>query len=84
MKKYFVYLDDGDNAYKVAVPADNEKAARAYAEGNGEIIAAKDVTSDFQISNTKIAKALKDAGFGQYETDFVTRALYQIGIADWN
>lgn len=42
MKKYMVYLDDGKDCFKVAVPAVNEKAARKYVEGNGEVIAVRE------------------------------------------
>lgn len=38
MKKftvYNVYLDDGDNVYKIVVPAENEEEAAKYCEGNG-------------------------------------------------
>ena len=41
MKKYMVYLDDGKDCFKAAIPAANEKAARKYVEGNGEVIAAR-------------------------------------------
>lgn len=37
MKKYMVYMDDGRDCFKVAVPAMNEKEARKYVEGNGEV-----------------------------------------------
>lgn len=82
MKKYFVYLESGDDVIKVAVPANNEKEARAFCEGNGEVIAIRDITDRYPISKDYIAKALINAGFGQTETDLVTRALYTIGIAD--
>ena len=59
MKKYMVYMDDGRDCFKVAVPANNEKAARKYVEGNGEVIAVKDITEDFPISLDKVAQALK-------------------------
>ena len=57
MKKYMVYLDDGKDCFKVAVPAVNEKAARKYVEGNGEVIAVKDITEDFPISLDKVVQA---------------------------
>lgn len=82
MKKFMVYMEDREDVFKVAVPADNEKSARKYVEGNGDIIAVKDITSDYPISNEKIGEALRAAGFGKIETDLITRALYQIGIAD--
>ena len=71
MKKYMVYMDDGRDCFKVAVPANNEKAARKYVEGNGEVISVKDVTKDFPISLDKVAQALKNAQFGQIEIDLI-------------
>ena len=67
MKKYMVYMDDGRDCFKVAVPATNEKEARKYVEGNGEVIAIKDITEDFPISLDKVAQALTNAQFGQVE-----------------
>lgn len=67
MKKYMVYMDDGRDCFKVAVPAKTEKEARKYVEGNGEVIAIKDITKDFPISLEKVADALKKAQFGQIE-----------------
>ena len=82
MKKYMVYMDDGRDCFKVAVPAVNEKAARKYVEGNGEVIAIKDVTEDFPISLDKVAQALKNAQFGQIEIDLITRCLSFNDIAE--
>ncbi len=81
MKKYMVYLDDGRDCYKVAVPAANEKAARKYVEGNGEVIAVKDITEDFPISLDKVVSALKNASFGQIEIDLISRCLQMNDIA---
>ncbi len=82
LNKYFVYLDDGSNVMKVAIPAKSEKEARNYVEGNGEVIAIKNVTDDFPISSDKIARALLNAGFGQIEVDLVVRTLQQTDITD--
>lgn len=82
MKKYMVYLDDGKDCYKLAIPAKDEKAAREYVQGNGEVIAIKEVTSEFPISADKVAQALQNADFGEYEIDFITRALQEINICD--
>lgn len=81
-KKFMVYLDDGDLVYKVAIPAKSEKDARSYAEGNGEIIAVKEVTEDFPISSAKVADALKHASFGKIEIDLIVRALSFTNITD--
>ena len=75
MKKYMIYMDDGKNCFKIAVPAKNEKSAIEYVKGNGEIIAVKDVTEEFPISTEKVAKALLSAHFGEIEIDLITRCL---------
>ena len=82
MRKYMVYLDDGRDCFKVAVPATNEKAARKYLEGNGEVIAVKDITDDFPISLDKVIQALRNAQFGQTEIDLVARCLSFNDIAE--
>jgi hypothetical protein len=82
MRKYFVYLDDGKSVFRVAVPAKNEKDARRYVDGNGEVVAINDVTKDYPISAQKVADALIFAGFGATERDFIVRALTISGIAD--
>lgn len=82
MKKYMVYMDDGRGCFKDAIPAANEKAARKYVEGNGEVIAIKDVTKDFPISLDKVVQALKNAQFGQIEIDLITRCLSFNDIAE--
>lgn len=82
MKKFMVYLDDGDHVYKVAIPAKDEKAAREYVQGNGEVIAVKDITVDYPISAEKVSQALKKASFGETEINLITIALQQINICD--
>lgn len=82
MKKYMVYMDDGRDCFKVAVPAKNEKEAHKYVEGNGEVISVKDITKDFPISLDKVAQALKNAQFGQIEIDLITRCLSFNDIAE--
>lgn len=82
MKKYMIYMDDGKNCFKIAVPAKNEKAAREYVKGNGEIIAVKDVTEDFPISAEKVANALFSANFGEIEMDLIIRCLQMNNIVE--
>ncbi len=82
MKKYMIYLDDGKDVYKLAIPATNEKKAREYVRGNGEVIAIKDITSDCPISVDKVTQALLKSNFGQIEIDLITRALQEINICD--
>lgn len=82
MKKYMVYMDDGKNCFKIAVPAKSEKAAREYVKGNGEIIAVKDVTEDFPIFAEKVANALLSTHFGEIEKDLIIRCLQMNNIVE--
>lgn len=81
-QKYFVYVDDGENVFKVAVAAVSEEAAKAWCSGNGEVIAVRDVTEDYPISADKVRDALNRAGFGKAEQDFIVRALTEFEIAE--
>lgn len=81
-QKYFVYVDDGENVFKVAVAAVSEEAAKAWCSGNGEIIAVRDVTEDYPISADKVRDALNKSGFGKVEQDFIVRALTEFEIAE--
>ena len=82
MRKYMVYVDDSRDCFKVAVPAMNEKEARNYVKGNGEVIGVKDITEDFPISLEKVVQALKNAQFGQIEIDLITNSLSFNDIAE--
>lgn len=82
MKKYMVYIDDSKDVFKCAIPAFDEKEAIEYVNGNGEVIAIKDITNDYTISNEKVGEALKKYGFGDIETDLITRALSKLNIAE--
>ena len=75
-------MDDGRDCFKCAIPAKNEKDARKYVEGNGEVIAVKDVTRDFPISAEKVATALLNANFGENEINYITRCLKICNIAE--
>lgn len=80
--KYMVYLDDGEDVYKVAIAAASEDAAKAQCAGNGEVIAIRDVTKDYPISLDKVSEALDRMEFGNYERDFICRALAELRIAE--
>ena len=81
-KKFMVYLDDGVDCFKVAVPAKNRKEAEEYTKGNGDIVAIKDITEDIPISAEFVADALINAGFGRVETDLIVRTIQYTGIAE--
>lgn len=77
-KAYIVYLEDGKNFFKLNVPAENEKAARKFVEGNGDVITVKlneDRNEENPISINYISDALVNAQFGQIEIDLILRAL---------
>ena len=82
MKKlhvYTVYLEDGNNCFKVTVPAESEKEARNFVSGNGDIITVKD--SPLQdIDCNYLADTLRRGGWGQMEIDVITRALFKCGL----
>ena len=82
MKKYMVYLDDGEHLMKILVPAESKRAATAFCQGNGEVVTTKDVTDEYHISIDKVANALKAAGFGEPEIELITHTLIITNIAD--
>ena len=82
LRKFMVYLDDGRDVYKIAVPAENENGAKEYCRGNGEVIAVKDVTEEYPIDEDKVATALRTSGFGDIEVKLITRALHMCGITE--
>lgn len=82
MRKFMVYMEDRDYVFKCAIPAKNETKAREYVQGNGDVIAIKDVTDDHPISADKVAQALEASGFGKTEIDIITRTLQWADIAD--
>ena len=82
MKKYFVYIDDGVDCFKLAVPANSEDEAREYVQGNGEVVAIKDATADVRLDGERVAQALFMANFHGFEVDFIVRALREIGMAE--
>ena len=81
-KKYMVYIDDGKSVYKIAVPAPNPETAARYCDGNGEVIAVKEVSDLYNISANAVFDALDDAGFSRIVIDYITRVLMITGIAD--
>lgn len=81
-RKYFVYLDDGRDVFKVAIAAVSEDAAKAWFAGNGDVIAVRDVTEDYPISADKVRDALNKACFGKFEQDFIVRALTEFEIVE--
>lgn len=82
LKKYMVYLDDGRDCFKIAVPAKDEASARKFVNGNGEVVAVKDVTSDFPISLDAVSRSLQSSGFDKNKIDFILRTLSFCEVAE--
>jgi len=81
-EKFFVYLDDGKDVYKIAIAAVSEEAARAWCAGNGEVIAVKNVTEEYHIDAGRVRKALEAAEFQSPEIDWMCRALQGFEIIE--
>ena len=81
MRKYMVYIDDGDTCFKTAIPVYSEKDARDYVAGNGEIIMVKDVTDKYSNLDIDI-RVFTSQGYTEHEADFFIRALRRIGMID--
>lgn len=82
LKKFMVYIDDGKEVFKIAVPSKDESGARSYVAGNGEVIAVKDVTEQYPISLNKVFDALEKANFSDIEIDLIQRTLNFTNIAE--
>lgn len=84
LRKYMVYMEDEDYLYKVAVPAEDEQAARDYVDGNGEVIMVKDFTEEnkVRIFSKNVASALKNYGFSTTQTDLIIRTLEITGMTE--
>ncbi|MDE6665859.1 MAG: hypothetical protein K2K14_06690 [Ruminococcus sp.] len=84
LKVYKVYMEDVTNGscYSTFVPAENEKEAVKYCEGNGECVAVKDVTEDYPISEEFLFDTLKDKGYGRAEIEIITRTLELVGLSE--
>lgn len=83
MKKltvYDVYLDDGRDAIKVTIPAENKAAAEKYVAGNGEVVAIREC--DLQdIDLTCLTDTLRQNGWGRKEIHVICRTLQICGLA---
>ena len=79
MHVYDVYLDDGEHAIKVTIPASSKKEAIAYCDGNGKVIAVHDC--DLQdIDLDRLDYALRKDRWGQKERDIILRCLDMCGL----
>ena len=83
-KHYVVYMEDSIDVFKLHVPAENEKKAREFVQGNGEVLMVKrgERTIESPISMNMIVSALQNHHFGQMEIDLITRALSDCEFID--
>lgn len=84
LRKYMVYLEDKDNVYKIAVPAQDADDAIRWTAGNGDLVSVKDVTDEFEyrIDADQVFNALDAYGFNRKKIDFILRTLDRTGITD--
>ena len=74
LKIYNVYMEDGENVFKVVVPAANEKEALDYVQGNGDVIAFKE-NLELSINIENLTSDLKATGWRQDALDLITRTI---------
>ncbi len=84
LKVYKVYMEDvtDGRCYFTFVPAENEKEAVKYCEGNGECVAVKDVTEDFKIHLETLTETLAMRHYGRAEIEIITRTLELVGLSE--
>lgn len=75
IKKYIVYIDDGKLVFKAYVLAKNEKEAKEYVKGNGEVVGIKR-DEETRIDLNKLQDDLKSCGWSKAEVQYI----YQAGV----
>ena len=79
MHVYNVYVDDDDYVYKAVVAAESEEAAKDRINGDGEIIAVKEVPfQGFDLS--RLAITLRKSGCSQMEIYIILDVVAQVGL----
>ena len=81
MRIFAVYLEHQDQVMKVIIPADCEEEAIERCIGNGEVIAAKDVTSSHRFDTVELWKILEQAGYEKKKIQLLDRLLESLGLA---
>lgn len=75
LKAWWVYMDDGRDAFKVAVPAATKKDAEAFVAGNGEVVTIREFDDCMFLSVDRLVDDLLSAGWGRPEVDLISRTL---------
>lgn len=85
LKIYKVYLEDNDSCFSTLIPAENEQEVAKQVEGNGEIIAIKDVSDTSRIDTDTVYDILRNGNkkvnaITEKQINLFVRALYKVGI----
>lgn len=83
LKIYKVYVEDitDGSCYSTFVPAESEKEAVKYCEGNGECVAVKEA-SDYKIHLETLTETLANNRWGRAEIEIITRTLELVGLSE--
>lgn len=81
LKKYYVYIDIGDDVVKIIVPSTSRTAAIEFCKGNGKIIKVVEAT-DINIDYYKLLDTLKNGGYKEEEIYLILRTLEVTGIIE--
>mgnify|MGYP001283674623 FL=1 len=86
LKIYKVYLEDSSSTcFSTLIPAKNEMEVAKYVQGNGEIIAVKDVSDTSRIDTDTVYDILRKGNekvnaITEKQIDLIIRVLRQTGI----
>lgn len=75
LHKYEIILDDGHDVFKVHTVAESVKAAKAWCEGNGEVVRIKEIP-EYLPHAAFVRETLARNGYGEAECDIIYRLLY--------
>ena len=85
IRKYMVYVETRNDVFKIAIPAESKKDAVKFAEGNGEVVAVKDITDEVKIPICVVVDALESytlCKLDQTRIDLIMRTLLDCGLCD--
>lgn len=79
MKRFMVYTESAGYLSKSAIVAENKKEAEELFTKQVEVVAVKDVTDDYVISESQLRESLESGGFGVYEIEFIIQSVNKCG-----
>ena len=81
LNKYLVYIDNGKQTTSKALTATSKKSVMKALEGQGEVVAVKNLTEDHPLKADTIREVLQASGkFDKLELDWIIHALTMTGI----